>query len=172
MVKSIYAGRTTVCKSLINALLYMSIVQICCHFNVVCCLLLLCGDIEQNPGPQSFSDVIKYIHNDESCLHTLHQNAQNLRNKYTEFQSLVNSLNAQSILAISETWFDEIDDTGLWEIDSSRFDLHRCDRNKSASGKAKGGGVCMLVPKHFHSKARPDLNFTDPVFFLKSLGRV
>ena len=115
-------------------------------------------DIHLNPGPRTKNTIIMYDKlirklkplNDH--LKYTHINAQNLGNKNNEYKQLVNDLGENNILGVSETWFDETNNDLNWVFDKTKFEIFRNDRNKSTSGKTKGGGVMLLVPKKTKTK--------------------
>ena len=79
------------------------------------------------------------------CLPTIVLgNAQSLRNKPDELEARVRYLHEYreaGLLCFSETWFSERDpDPAL-----PGFTLARLDRSRLATGKKKGGGVCVFV---------------------------
>ena len=124
-----------------------------------CSLIFLSGDIELNPGPcSSFNELIGNL---KLCL----INCQDLRNKHDQLRTLVSCTDNNTIIALTETWFNNDDCTDLWTIDKARFKIFRCDRNRSCTGQSKGGGVMMLIPKHMNPTLKEDLNFFRPTYF-------
>ena len=125
--------------------------------------LLISGDIESNPGPKlvDYEDIAK-----QTCHRPrfISLNAQNLFHKHIEWKQLVKQ-GPKTIYGISETWFDENVSDSLWTIDQNEHVIFRDDRSKQMTGKAKGGGVLMLVPKNINPVLRTDINSFHKPFF-------
>lgn len=78
-------------------------------------------------------------------------NVQSLRNKPDELETCVRYLHefrGASLLCLTETWFSELDS----DPQLPGFTLMHCDRSKVATGKKKGGGVCIFVNERWCSK--------------------
>lgn len=124
-------------------------------------LLVLSGDIEKNPGPRKFKtyqDLIRFTEKKNENLKYACVNFQNLSIKHPEFKRFINDFDASSIIGITETWMDETINDNNWVINKELYKIFRCDRDKHATNKAKGGGVLLLMPSALDPKLRNDLN--------------
>ena len=95
-------------------------------------LLLLSGDLELNPGPGEIN-VSDQIWNPfkKRGLHFLHLNVNSLLPKIDELRYIVKKSNA-AIIGITES---KLDDSIMdCEIEISRYDLLRYDRNRNGGG--------------------------------------
>jgi hypothetical protein len=96
------------------------------------------NDIESNPGPartiHPYAYVKEQVLRHDKNLKYIHINAQNLSIKYSEFKQLIEDMGSNTIVAISETWFDESDDSRQWVINKDIFEIYRCDRNHEENG--------------------------------------
>ena len=121
----------------------------CYYFDVNTFLLkliiLLSGDVETNPGPDSLS----CLPNNAHSLKTVTP----IRNKFIQFQSLVNN-HKPSIVAVTETWLTS--EIGNSEILHSGYDIERRDREVS-----RGGGVLLAIDSSLNSRRRSDLECPD-----------
>jgi exonuclease III len=123
-------------------------------------LLLLCGDIHPNPGPlqeiltyEEFSTKMKTF---DSNYKILNLNARSLSlSKLNEYERLVSDMGKNCILAITETWFEDLNDLKPWQ--PADYDIFSSNRNLEAARQTKGGGVMLMVPKSLHAKRRNDL---------------
>ncbi len=73
-------------------------------------------------------------------------NVQSISNKLDELHCCINSqrdMRECCVLCFSETWLTS--DTPDTAVQPDSFSLHRLDRHAETTGKAKGGGVCLLV---------------------------
>ena len=71
-------------------------------------------------------------------------NVQSLRNKPDELETCVRFLHEfreASLLCLTETWFSDLDP----DPQLPGLTLMLCDRSRGATGKTKGGGVCVFV---------------------------
>ena len=115
-------------------------------------LILLSGDIESNPGPNSVESptdtTISSLDSLSNHLSIMHLNIQNLVPKLdlVEGESL-----AYDILVFSESWLKQEvrDDSILIENFLQPFRTDRCDR--------PGGGVVVYVRDTLTCRRRPDL---------------
>ena len=116
--------------------------------------LLLCGDLETNPGPAAigYMDLQHQVSCSPSLLKFFHVNAQSARKQRTHLIKLIQDLTPNTIFGITETWLTPEDDEKLWHLDP----LYSSFRNDRKSN-AKGGGVLLAVPKILSPKVRPDL---------------
>lgn len=135
------------------------------------CVLILCttalliirsGDVEKNPGPKNllttYEKMLQVTEKKINNLKIACVNFQNVSIKHQEFTTFVNELDHQTIVGITETWLDETHSDQNWVVDSEVFKVFRCDRDKVATKKKKGGGVLLLVPRSVNPKRRDDLN--------------
>lgn len=77
---------------------------------------------------------------------TLLINAQSLRVKTDELSANTRYLHeyrSACVLAITETWLDS--NIVSSEVEPSGFSAFRTDRDPNVTGKARGGGVCLLI---------------------------
>ena len=123
-------------------------------------LLMRCGDIHPNPGPNPNYLKTSLI-NTRSLLAGYNNNLP-LDEQYTkldEVRLLINERNLD-IIALNETWLDESLSNDLLHIEN--FDLYRNDRNRH------GGGVALYIKKSFSTKLRKDLmNKNEENLFVK-----
>ena len=115
-------------------------------------LILLCGDIESNPGPNSVESLT------DTTLSSLDSLSNHLSIMHLNIQSLVPKLDlveggslAYDILVFSESWLkpEVRDDSILIEFFLQPFRTDRCHR--------PGGGVAVYVRDTLTCRRRPDL---------------
>ena len=115
--------------------------------------LLLCGDVQANPGPCRNSTGRPYSDNhrtSKNILRCMSLNARSICNKLNEFHDLVKMKNVD-VVVVTETWLHQrILDT---EILDSNYILFRRDRPQLQ----RGGGVMICVKSDFISVRRRDL---------------
>ena len=78
--------------------------------------LLLCGDVEKNPGPfnsSKLSTFDKVLDPSQECLKFFLKNALSIQNKYEDLSNLPQQLDSQTILIVTETWISEQHDTNF-----------------------------------------------------------
>ena len=121
-------------------------------------LLLMCGDVESNPGPFAYEHFVTNIRNYSDNLKFTLLNARGIRTKYTEFANIVHDLGKNSIVAVTETWLDNDDNLEPWKIGGDRHCVFAQHRNKETSGHNKGGGVMLIIPSHMQPILREDLS--------------
>ena len=103
----------------------------------------LCGDIEQNPGPEiSYDNFSKLSDKNKQNLRIVHMNFQDVSKKHTQLKSFVNDMGPNAIVGISESWLTPSDDMVFWNVASNTHELFRSDR--SSANSKKGGGVMLL----------------------------
>lgn len=102
-------------------------------------LLLMSGDIEQNPGPLST------LENVSIC----HVNACSVRNKISLFEAESDHFD---IITVSETWLSDRDDDASLGLKNFHLPI-RLDRPGDAHG-----GVAIYVRNSLTCKPRPDLH--------------
>jgi len=115
-------------------------------------ILLLCGDIESNPGPQNQINRIS-VHDNMSIYYL---NAQSIKAtskskaKLIEFKNLTYTLKPD-LFGVSETWLIK-QAASSSVISADYYQLYRKDRVDQI-----GGGVALLVKNDIWSKEREDL---------------
>ena len=96
----------------------------------------LCGDIEQNPGPEiSYDNFSKLSDKNKQNLRIVHMNFQDVSKKHTQLKSFVNDMGTNAIVGISESWLTPSDDMVFWNVASNTHELFRCDRSSANSKK-------------------------------------
>ena len=96
----------------------------------------LCGDIEQNPGPEiSYDNFSKLSDKIKQNLRIVHMNFQDVSKKHTQLKSFVNDMETNAIVGISESWLTPSDDMVFWNVASNTHELFRCDRSSANSKK-------------------------------------
>ena len=123
----------------------------CATFNVE--YLLLCRDVQANPGPCRNSTGQPYSNNhrtSKNILRCMSLNARSICSKLNEFHDLVKMKNVD-VVAVTETWLHQrILDT---EILDSNYVIFCRDRPQLQ----RGGGVMICVKSDFISVCRRDL---------------
>ena len=131
-------------------------------------LLILANDIQLNPGPINsivdYEDYKKQMIHSNDAMKICLLNARNLVNKRMEFENLVNDHGKNAIFAITETWFTESDSPSAWCVDHDTYEVFFQNRNLSFTGRSKGGGVMLLIPKSLKPKLRTNLAEIQPMF--------
>jgi len=115
-------------------------------------LLLRCGDIESNPGPQVQSE-FKNIAISHINIQSLGSGEQGITSdanvKLNQLQTILCHEHKFDIVCVSETWLnDGIPDE---DINIDNYVLYRKDR------ATRGGGVCAYVHRSLPCKRRLDL---------------
>ena len=99
--------------------------------------LLLCGDVEKNPGPfntLNLSNFDKVLDRSQKCLKFLLINAHSIQNKYEDLSNLLEQLDSQTILIVTETWISEQQDTNF-NISNEHLFLKNIDQIKRESSE-------------------------------------
>ena len=117
-------------------------------------LILRCGDVKQNPGPDlntstSSEDFTLSLNSPDflNNFSVVHYNVQSLSNRHDILETELRIFN---VICLSETWLNaRITDD---EIAMSGFKLYRRDRTGDTHG-----GVCVYVDQNYLSKQRFDL---------------
>ena len=127
--------------------------------------LLLCGDIEKNPGPfdaSKLSTLDDAIFGAQNGIKFLLFNARSILNKYQDISNLLQQLDSETIVRVTETWMSEEQSLNINLVAEHNF-LHK---NRShQTGAAKGGGVGIWIPKNINFKRRREFELADPKFF-------
>ena len=120
---------------------------------VLSLVLIRCGDVELNPGPELDSDSSSSTASGFSDLElknkfsVVHYNVQSILNKVDIIQS---ELQQFDVISLTETWLDNtISDD---EIIFNGFNLFRRDQVND-----RHGGVCVFVKRELYAKRRIDL---------------
>ena len=102
---------------------------------VLMCLLLLCGDVEPNPGPCTILDESQVA--DMKGLTFSHLNIRSLLPKLDDVKHMLQKTKLNFLL-VSETWLnDKVLDA---EVEISNYVCHRQDRDSHVRAR---GGVCF-----------------------------
>lgn len=82
-----------------------------------------------------------------------YQNANGLRTKSNEFITGVLNSN-YDIICITETWLND----GFYsrEFFDNRYEVYRCDRDRAATGRERGGGLLVAVRRELCARPAPD----------------
>ena len=78
--------------------------------------LLLCGDVEKSPKPFNTSNLStfdKMLDPSQKCLKFFLVNARSIQFKYENLSNLLEQLDSQTILIVTETWISEQEDTNF-----------------------------------------------------------
>ena len=127
--------------------------------------LLLCGDIEKNPGPfdaSKLSTLNDAIFGAQNGIKFLLFNARSIKKKYQDISNLLRQLDSETIVIVTETWISEEQSLNINLSVEHNF-LHK---NRSQQTRAaKGGGVGIRIPKNIYFKRRREFELADPKFF-------
>ena len=116
----------------------------CSSYGIV--LLILCGDIEYNPGP--VSDLFS-----QKGTKIVHQNVRGLFNNLSNLTCFIDENKNVDIITLSETHIrndSHLDNNNLYKIEGYKF----VNRNRT---KGFGGGVACYVKENINWKRRTDL---------------
>jgi hypothetical protein len=95
-------------------------------------LLILCGDIELNPGPNNMGSNIKVVLlNARSIKHV-----SRTKNKLVQLQSLL-EVEQPDLIGLTETWLTS-------KVDNSELLVHGYDVYRKDRMKSRGGGIVLL----------------------------
>ncbi|KAL4720883.1 hypothetical protein ACJJTC_002925 [Scirpophaga incertulas] len=86
-------------------------------------------------------------------LSLFYQNVRGLRTKTLQFRHNIFT-HSYDIILITETWL--VNGIYKGELCDDRYDVFRCDRNDSTSGKKTGGGVMICTRQTLQAQGRPD----------------
>ena len=121
-------------------------------------LLLKCGDVELNPGPNSntfSSSVSSAVTLNETELANkfsiVHYNIQSISNKKDLLEAKLSNFD---VICLTETWLDQR--TADNAIKFNGYTTYRRDRVVDPHG-----GICVYVKHYFFSKRRSDLELLD-----------
>ena len=139
--------------SWIEKILCLKAVRFLCNL-VLRRTLLLCGDVEKNLGPfktSNLSTFDKVLDPSQKCLKFFLKNALSIQNKYEDLSNLLEQLDSQTILIVTETWISEQQDTNF-NISNEHLFLQKT-RSKQ-TGVQRGGGFGVWIPRHFNVKLK------------------
>ena len=86
----------------------------------------LCGNIEQNPGPEiSFDNFSQLSDKNKQNLRIVHMNLQDVSEKHTQLKSFVNDMGPNAITGISDSLLTPNDDMVFWNVASNIHELFR-----------------------------------------------
>ena len=126
--------------------------------------LLLCGDVEKNLDPlihRICRLLIRCSIHPKSFWIFL-KNARSIQNKYEDLSNLLEQLDWQTILIVTETWTSEQQDTNF-NISNEHLFLQKA-RSKQ-TGVQRGGGVRVWIPRHFNVKSKKEFEIANASFF-------
>ena len=101
--------------------------------------LLLCGDVEKNPGPLNTSKLStfdKALDPSQKCLKFCLINARSIQNKYEDLSNLLEQLDSQTILIVTEILISKQQDTNF-NISNEHFFLQKA-RSKQTGVQREG----------------------------------
>ena len=139
---NLFQARDVLCSKTVfdGACVITNVVNIYYFLNIL--LLLVSTDVQQNPGPTSWSNALR-----KSSF-----NARSIVNRHLDLQAYVTLVNPDFI-AITETWLDNnIDDN---ELLPNCYNIYRKDR------ESRGGGVLLAVKSNISCFRRRDLEESD-----------
>ena len=92
----------------------------------------------------------------------LHFNARSIQNKYQDISNLLQQLNSETFVIVTEIWMSE-DQSWNMNLSAEHNFLHK---NRShQTGAAKGGGVGICIPEKIYFKRRREFELADPKVF-------
>ena len=115
----------------------------------VCLLLLMCGDIEQCPGPP-FPELSNLSRS--KGIKMLHQNIKGLFNKIPDIQVILYEFNLH-VLTLSETYIN----SNNYNYEVSLYEMPGYDFIKKNKIKGPDGGVAMFISNTLKWQRRYDL---------------
>ena len=98
----------------------------------------------------------------QKCLKFFLINARSIQKKYEDLSNLLEQLDSQTILIVTETWISEQQDTNF-NISNEHLLLQKA-RSKQA-GLQRGGGVGVWIPRHFNVKRKKEFEIANANFF-------
>ena len=114
--------------------------------------LLFCGDVEKNLRPFNilqFSTFDKVLDPSQKCLNFFLIKARSIQNKYEDLSKLLQQLDSQTILVMTETWSSHQQDTNF-NISNEHLFLRKAPSKQT--GVQRGRGVGVWIPRHFNVK--------------------
>ena len=135
------------------------------HFFLTEVFLLLCGDIEKNPGTfdaSKLSTLDYAIFDAQNGIKFLLFNARSIQYKYQDISNLLQQLDSETIIKVTETWMTEEQSLNINLSAEHKF----LDKNWShQTGAAECEGVGRWIPKKLNFKRRREFELADPKFF-------
>ena len=150
--------------SWIEKILQLKAVRFLCNL-VLRKTLLLCGDLEKNSGLFNTSNLSTFdevLDPSQKCLKFFPINARSIQNKYEDHSNLLEQLDSQTILIVTETWISERQDTNFI-ISNEHLFLQKA-RSKQ-TGFQRCGGVGVWIPRHFNVKRKKEFEIANANFF-------
>ena len=90
------------------------------------------------------------------------QHAHSIQNKYQDISNLLQQLDSENIVIVTETWMSEEQSLNINHSAEQNF-MHK---NRShQTGGAKCGGVGIWIPKKKDFEHRREFELADPIFF-------
>ena len=141
-------GREVVTKSLVRAIAqYLYFLILCCLVPHIRLLLLTCGDVETNPGPENPCDSLSICHWNLNGI-SAHDYI-----KIAQLESFL-SVHKFDIICLSETFLNSYHSNNDVRIKLNGYDCIRCDHPNDN----KRGGVCMYYREHIPIVKRDDIS--------------
>ena len=130
--------------------------------------LLLCGDIDKNPGPydSKLSSLDDAIFGAQTGIKFLLFNARSIKNIYQDISNLLQQLASKTFVIVTETWMSEDQSWNINLSDEHNF-LHKNWSHQTRA--AKVGGVGIWIPKKINFKRRREFELVIRIF-LKLCG--
>ena len=126
--------------------------------------MLLSGDIEKNPEP---FDVSKFFVLDvalfgaQNGIKFLLFNARSKQNMYQVISNLLQQLDSETIVIVTETWMSEEQNLNISLRAENNYKL----KNRSHKQEQLRVGMGIWVPKKINCKRRREFEFADPIIF-------
>ena len=127
--------------------------------------LLLCGDVEKNPGPfysSKLSTSDKVLDPSQKRLKFFLINARTIQNKYEDVSDWLQQLDSQTILIVTETWISEQQDINF---NVSNEHLYLQIAQSKQTGVQLGGGVEVWTSRHINVKHKKKFEIANADFF-------
>ena len=150
--------------SWIENILHLKAVRFLCSL-VLRKTILLCGDVEKNPGPFNTSNLSTFdrvLDPSQKCLKFFLIIARSIQNNYEDLSNLLEQLDLQTILIVTETWISEQQDSNF-SISKEHLFLQKA-RSKQ-TGVQRVGGVGVWIPRHFNVKRKKESEIANANFF-------
>ena len=130
---------------------YLLFFQICIFLPCLNLLLIICGDIEINPGPEIIAE-----HNLSICNWNLNGLDTNYFFKISLFEAY-NTVHDFDINGISETFMNSAHFNDYAILNLQEYTMIRSDHPSNA----KRGGVCIFYKDHLSFVRRTDITYLD-----------
>ena len=99
----------------IEKLLHLKAVRFLCNL-FLRKTLILCGDVEKNPGPfnkSNMSTFDKVLDPFQKCLKFFLIKARSIQSNYEDLSNWLEQLDLQTVIILTETWVSEQQDTNF-----------------------------------------------------------